>query len=118
MHGKTHIALVTAIAVLSASLTATAADYYLKSGVTDWSQASSYCTDSARTEDATVLPGENDTIYAPSGTFGRYVKGGAGYYGEPAVWRAEACFRRDNLAALLAIECIAVHFRPGNGGRR
>ncbi len=69
MHGKTHIALVTAIAILSASLTATAADYYLKSGATDWSQASSYCTDSARTEDATVLPGEDDTIYAPSGTF-------------------------------------------------
>ena len=45
------------------------ADYYLKSGAMDWSQASSYCTDSARTEDATVKPGENDVIYAPSGTF-------------------------------------------------
>lgn len=44
-------------------------DYYLKSGVTDWSQASSYCTDSARTQDSTVTPGENDVIYAPSGTF-------------------------------------------------
>lgn len=38
-------------------------DFYLKSGATDWSVASSYCTDESRTATATVLPGPSDAIH-------------------------------------------------------
>lgn len=47
----------------------TGAEYFLKSGVTDWSIKESYCTDSARTVEATGVPGSEDTIFVPAGTF-------------------------------------------------
>jgi len=55
--------------VVFCAMSAAGTDFYLKSAATDWSEPSSYCTDSDRTTDATVRPGADDTIYAPAETF-------------------------------------------------
>ena len=58
------------VAALTVALSARAADFYAKNGISDWSVASNFTTDSAGTTDATTAPGESagqDTVCIPAG---------------------------------------------------
>lgn len=61
--------LAASIAAFSICASVFGGDFYLKSGVTDWSLASSYCTDAGRTVAATSLPGSSDSIHVPAEKF-------------------------------------------------
>ena len=53
------------VAALTVALSARAAEFYAKNGISDWSVASNFTTDSAGTTDATTAPGESagqDTV--------------------------------------------------------
>ena len=54
------------LALGAVAFSASAADYYLKSGVTDWAVADSYTTDAAGTQTATSVPSGSDTIVLPA----------------------------------------------------
>ncbi|MCQ2390033.1 MAG: autotransporter-associated beta strand repeat-containing protein [Kiritimatiellae bacterium] len=55
--------------VVGLDMWAQGADFYLKSGASDWTSAASYCTDAARTQEATAVPGSADTVFVPEETF-------------------------------------------------
>ena len=58
------------VAALAVALSARAAVFYAKDGISDWSVATNFTTDSAGTEDAKSAPGESagqDTVCIPAG---------------------------------------------------
>ena len=57
------------LTVVGLGMWAQGADFYLKSGASDWTVAASYCTDAARTQEATAVPGSADTVFVPEETF-------------------------------------------------
>lgn len=59
----------TVLFTVVAAVSAFGGNFYLKSGATDWGEASSYCKDAGRTQTSTSLPGSADSVFVPAGSF-------------------------------------------------
>lgn len=61
------------------SLSANAADFYLKSDATDWSNPASFTTDAGGTTSATTVPGSDDVVKITSDYEGTFTSGTASF---------------------------------------
>lgn len=61
------------------SFSANAADFYLKSGATDWSNPASFTTDAGGTTSATTVPGSDDVVKITSNYEGTFTSGTASF---------------------------------------